>query len=113
MQRDRLADASIALRDGSHYEFLLPLEWSGLLDGINDGVGYISATSQIVPEGASLAQFLSLLPASIQFTDLDDLIDFGGISLDMILAALEQVLDSAVGVDRDVLGVRSGDTLTV
>ncbi|MFN8710467.1 MAG: hypothetical protein ACK50J_27660, partial [Planctomyces sp.] len=89
----------------------LPVEWAGLLDGVNDGVGYITATSTLVQPGGSLTQLLSSVPASISITNMSDLLKFSGLSLDTILGALEDVADDLVGKDQQVIGKLVGGSV--
>ena len=103
-----LENADPTIGEGTHYELIMPIEWAGLLEGVNDGIGYIMATSQLVQPGASLSSFLASVPISLQFRDMGELFKFNGISLDMILGTLESLVDDMVGMDRQVIGRHIG-----
>ena len=58
------------LGGSAFYELNLPIELSGVLAGISDGVATITASSQAIPDNASLGQFFASIPSSMQFDGL-------------------------------------------
>ncbi|MCA9011336.1 MAG: calcium-binding protein, partial [Planctomycetaceae bacterium] len=103
-----LTSLTASMSEDSQYTIVLPVSWNGLLAGVNDGVGFITATSAIVQPGGSIAAFLTSIPSSIQITGMSDLLKFSGLSLDTILAALEDTADDLIGTDTEVLGTIVG-----
>ena len=45
-----------------------------------------------------------MIPSTINITGMSDLLQFSGLSLDTILAALESTADDLVGTDQQLLG---------
>jgi hypothetical protein len=103
-----LTSLTASMSEDSQYTIVLPISWNGLLAGVNDGVGFITATSALVQPGGSIAAFLTSVPSSIQITGMSDLLKFSGLSLDTILAALEDTADDLIGTDTEVLGAIVG-----
>ena len=62
--------------------------WAGPMEGLADGEGLLSATSQILPDGVGLLEFFASMPFAMNIQGMDELLEFNGISLDMILAGL-------------------------
>jgi hypothetical protein len=100
-----------SMGEDSHYTIVLPIEWAGVLDGILDGTGYVTATSSLIQPGTSLTGFLAAIPSTINITGMSDLLQFSGLSLDTILAALESTADDLVGTDQQMLGQLVGGTV--
>ncbi|MCA9034378.1 MAG: DUF4347 domain-containing protein, partial [Planctomycetaceae bacterium] len=99
-----ITSLSPSLGEDSHYTIVLPIEWAGVLDGILDGTGYVTATSAMLQPGTTIAGFLAAIPSTIQISGMSDLLKFSGLSLDTILAALEDTADDLVGTDRQLHG---------
>ncbi len=95
------------------FELLLPIVPQGVLAELSAGTALVSASSTLIPEDAGLAGFLANLPNTITLSGFEDLFRFKGISLDMILDALEASLDDLVGMDREVVGRINGSQLEV
>ena len=115
--QDMLSDSTASLMGSpglegdAHYEVLLPVSLSGALDGFSDDVGFITASSSSLPDNASLGQFFASIPASVQFDNLEDVFSLGGLSLDMIIGGVDELLQDIVGTDREVLGQEVGDVV--
>ncbi|MFM9971581.1 MAG: DUF4347 domain-containing protein, partial [Burkholderiales bacterium] len=86
-----------SLNGGIEYEVILPIVPQGALAGLSGGSALITASSGLTPADASLAQVLANIPNTIKLSGFDDLFRFKGVSLDMILTALNAGLDSLVG----------------
>ncbi len=93
-------------RVGGDFEYAvyLPVELGGVLAGLNDNQGFITAFSQELPGDAGLKELIFSIPQTVRVTGLAELLEMRGISLDMILAALELALDDLVGVDAQLFG---------
>jgi hypothetical protein len=100
------------LEGDAHYEVLLPVSLSGALDGFSNDVGFITATSSNLPDDATMGQFLGSIPTSVQFENLEEVFSMGGLSLDMIIGGVDDLLKDIVGTDKEVLGPRVGDTVS-
>ena len=70
-------------------------------------------SSAFLNESTSMEQMLASLPMTVQMTGMDTLLQFRGISLDMILEAAEQLFEDLVGTDQNVLGIQNGNELSV
>ncbi len=108
-----ITSLSPSLGDDSHYTIVLPISWAGVLDGILDGTGFISATSALIQPGTSLTGFLAAIPTTINITGMSDLLQFSGLSLDAILAALENTATELIGTDQTLYGQVVGGNLNV
>ena len=93
-------------RVGGDFEYAvyLPVELGGVLAGLNDNQGFITAFSEELPGDAGLKELIFSIPQTVRVTGLAELLEMRGISLDMILAALESALDDLVGVDSQLFG---------
>ncbi len=97
------------------YDIQLPVKASGALSSVMDGLGLITASSANLAGDLSLTQLIGSIPKTIEMQGLGDLFQINGISLDMLLDALQAILTELEngGLDEDIplLGVSANDVL--
>ena len=104
LANDGTSSIEVGLGGGGDYAIHLPIELAGALDGLNDNQAIISAFSGDFYEDASLKELIFSIPQSLQLTGFAELLQMRGVSLEMILDALEAGLDDLVGIDRAIFG---------
>ena len=97
------------------YDMQLPVQASGALAGIMEGKGLITAASDRLGDNLSFSQLVAAIPKSIEIAGLGDIFQISTVSLDMLLDALQAILDNLEngGLDKNipVLNVSANDIL--
>ena len=97
------------------YDMQLPVQASGALASVMEGKGLISADSDRLGDNLSFSQLVAAIPKSIEIAGLGDIFQISTVSLDMLLDALQAILDNLEngGLDKNipVLNVSANDIL--
>ena len=91
-----LPEFDVDLGGDFEYAVYLPVELSGALGGLNDHQAIISAFSSELPGDVGLNELIFSIPQSLRFDGFNELLQMRGISLDMILDALQATLDELI-----------------
>jgi len=81
----------------SNYDLLLPIKPTGALSGLASSLATISASSSLLPDDATLAQLIAAIPKTLEIRGPSDVFNFKGMSFEMLLNAINGLLDGVAG----------------